>query len=105
MSEQDFVKRVIAKYGPTLDLEARPDELIDIIRSARLDEPGDGGAPPGGAPTPPPPPPPPPPGPTSVQPDVLRLEDVMAEVLRLSRQVTKSARDIKAIKGQLGVDG
>lgn len=91
----EIVKRVIAKYGPVLDLQQRPQDLIDILRSFRFDD-SDGGLPPGGTP-----PPPPPPGPDSFHGGGVRLEDVMAEVLKLSRQVDQNSNDLKMIRGQL----
>jgi hypothetical protein len=97
-SEEEFVRAVRAKFGPTLDLENRPQDLIDILRSARLeiDDP-DGGLLPGGAP------PPPPPTPTSFQVESVRLEEVMRVMLDMSRQLDKNRKDVKAIKEHLGL--
>lgn len=95
--EEERVKRVIAKFGPVLDLRNRPQDLIDIIRTFQIDPVADDGGLPGGVP------PQPPPGPTSMQPGLERMDEVMAELLRVSRQVNKSAQDIAAIKGQLGL--
>lgn len=93
MDQDELIKRVIAKFGPTLDLEKRPQDLIDILRTIRLDDP-DGGLPPGGVPEPPP-------GPTSAQVSEVVLDDVMAEVLRLSRAVAKTSKDVAKIKKQI----
>ncbi len=95
MAEEDVVKRVIAKFGPTLDLQNRPQDLIDILRSVRLDDP-DGGLPPGGVPEPPP-------GPTSMQVSEVVLDDVMAEVLRLSQAVSKVSRDVSKLRKARGL--
>ncbi|GAA1960001.1 hypothetical protein [Microbacterium deminutum] len=97
MADEDVVKRVIAKFGPTLDLQNRPQDLIDILRTVRLDDP-DGGLPPGGVPEPPP-------GPTSFDRSEVRLDDVMAEVLRLSRTVSKTAKDVKKLRTQIEASG
>jgi hypothetical protein len=97
MADDDVVKRVIAKYGPTLDLQNRPQDLIDILRTIHLDDP-DGGLP-GGVP------PSPPPGPTSFDKSEVRLDDVMAEVLRLSRTVSKTQKDVKKLRAQLAAPG
>jgi hypothetical protein len=92
----EIVKRVIAKYGPVLDLQQRPQDFIDILRSFRF-EGENGGLPPGGTP-----PPPPPPGPDSFGGGGVRLEDVMAEVLKLARQIDQNSNDLQAIRSQLG---
>ncbi len=92
--DEDLIKNVIAKYGTTLDLQKRPHELIDVLRNFKFDDSPDGGSLPGGVPEPPP-------GPTSMQFENVRLEEVMAQILQLSRDVAKSAKDIKKIKGRL----
>ena len=91
-SDDETIKRVIAKYGTTLDLVKRPHELIDILRNNRFDDP-DGGLPPGGVPEPP--------GPSSSQGDDVKLVEVMSEVLKLSQKVSKSSKDIKAIRARI----
>lgn len=95
-SDDDIVQRAIAKFGPVLDLRANPQALIDIVRAARVSEPDDGGLPPGGVPEPPPPP-----GPTSMQVGEATLDDVMAEVLRLSRRLTEATNEIAQLRDRL----
>lgn len=82
--EDEIIGFVKERFGPILDLNERPRELIDIIRRFAGDlfnaDVPDGGLPPGGTP------PSPPPGPTS------RIahptnEDLMKEILKLSSQV------------------
>ena len=102
-----MVKMVIKKYGPVLDLRKNPETLIDILRASRLVTDNDGqpcgGTPPpppkdagspGGAPKPPPPEPSPP-GPSKVS-GMIDHRDVLKAVLTL-------ARDVDAIKKQLGI--
>ncbi|WP_175558606.1 hypothetical protein [Arthrobacter sp. ok362] len=99
--EEELVKRVIAKYGPVLDLDNRPQELIDIIRTFQFETELDDGGSPGGVP--PQPPPPPPPGPTSFEGESARLDEIMRAVLDIARRISKSNKDIKAIRGHLGI--
>lgn len=94
-SEDEIVQRAIAKFGPVLDLHANPQALIDIVRAARVSEPGDGGSPPGGTPKPPP-------GPTSMHVGEATLDDVMAEVLRLSRRLGEATKEIAQLRDRLG---
>ena len=92
-NEKRIVQQVIKRYGAVIDLKARPDILIDILRQFRLeDDDGDGGLPPGGAP------PPPPPSPDGFR-EVLRLEDVMRELLKVSRAVAKINQHLGARQG------
>jgi hypothetical protein len=72
---------VIATYGPVINLAERPETLIEILRRYVLDDP-DGGLP-GGTP---PPPPPPPPDPCRVLEEVT-LNEVMRQLLKVSRDV------------------
>ena len=78
MDEKKIVRQIIQKHGAVIDLNAKPEAMIEILRRFRFEE-DDGGAP-GGAP------PSPPPGPTSFQ-DRVTNEDLMRVVLQLSRQV------------------
>ena len=96
-TDDEIVERAIAKFGPVLDLRADPQALLDIVRTAHLSDP-DGGLAPGGAPVPPPPPP----GPTSLQVDEARLDDVMAEVLKISRRLADATREIAELRKRLG---
>ena len=96
-SDEEVVQRAIARFGPVLDLRTNPQALIDIVRASRVSEPGDGGLPPGGVPEPPPPP-----GPTSMQVGEATLDDVMAEVLRLSRRLTEATNEIAQLRDRLG---
>lgn len=93
-TDDELIKNVIAKFGPTLDLVNRPHELIDIVRNARFDDPDGGTNPCAGTP------PPPPPGPTSMQFEDIRLADVLKEVLRLSKAVDKNTKAIKTLRKQ-----
>lgn len=79
-----LVSKIIARYGEVINLRESPEVIIDVIRTFRwqLDA-GDGGAPPGGAP----PAPPPSPGPAAGG-ALITLEDVMREVLKLSKQLS-----------------
>lgn len=99
MPEKDdaLVRQVIAKYGPTLDLVNRPQELIEIIRNIQFDDQDGGLNPCAGAP-----PAPPPPGPTSLQLDETHLVDVMKEVFALSKAVEQNTKQLRAIRKQLG---
>lgn len=92
-TDDELLKSVIAKYGPTLDLVNRPHELIDIVRNVRFDDPDGGTNPCAGTP-----PPPPPPGPTSLQFEELQLADVLKEVLKLSKAVDKNTKELKALR-------
>lgn len=107
MLDDELVKRVIAKYGPILDLEKRPQDLVDILRSIGLAADMDGGSAPGGVPEPPPVPEPPvpepPPGPSSFQAGAIRLDDLMTQVLELTRQVAKNSKDLKKIRSKLDI--
>lgn len=88
--EDDIIMLVRDRYGSVIDLEERPEILIEIIQRFGADDP-DGGLPPGGTPNPPP-------GPTSMQqgPD---LGDLMKEILKISRQVTLLSERLGAAEG------
>ncbi|GAS86274.1 hypothetical protein [Mycolicibacterium brisbanense] len=77
-SEQHVIDHVIATYGPIINLAERPETLIEIMRRYVLDD-LDGGLP-GGTP------PPPPPDPCKVLEEVT-LNEVMRQLLKLSRDV------------------
>lgn len=76
--DQALVRRIIKRHGAVIDLERNPQVIIDILRvfGAR-----DGGLPPGGVPDPPP-------GPTSRQ-DLVTMDDVMKQLLKVSRDVAR----------------
>jgi hypothetical protein len=105
-NEQRIVRQIIKEHGPVIDLKANPELFIEIVRkhasdiadirqeslpggvgpvgpASRFDAP-DGGAKPGGVG---------PVGPSSLQ-SGPRIEDVMKEVLKLQRQVTKLTKQI-----------
>jgi len=88
--EKRIVRDIKKQYGAVIDLDRSPLVVIEIIRRFAFEVASglDGGAPPGGAP------PGPPPGP-SVMGGTVTLDEVMREVLKLSRQVAQ-------IKKQLG---
>jgi len=85
-----LIARIIKRHGPVIDLRQTPSVIIDIIRRFADDIP-DGGTPCGGTP------PSPPPGPTSFQ-DRVSNEDIMKQLLRLSRAV--GALQTKKAKGR-----
>lgn len=121
LDEERLIHNAIAKYGPTLDLRNNPQALIDIVRSAQLDfgpvsgAPNpDAGSPPqpspspiGGTPRPAPEPDdggtPPPAGPVEMPAMGATLDDVMAEVLRISRRVDESTEGIVRLRTHLGI--
>ncbi|MCW2651020.1 MAG: hypothetical protein JWR32_1996 [Mycobacterium sp.] len=82
--EDRIVRQIIKEYGPQLDLRANPEVFIEIMRKYAMDLAEDGGLPPGGVG---------PVGPVAkeVGPG---LEDVLKEIQKLQRQVTKLAKQI-----------
>ena len=86
--DETIVKQIIRRYGKVIDLEKQPELIIDIIRQfgPQLDD--DGGLP-GGVP------PSPPPGPTSFQPGDPTIREVLKEVLKVSREVTKIRKQLE----------
>ena len=78
-SEKQVIDHVIATYGAVIDLTERPEALIAIIRRYALDDDPDGGSLPGGTP-------PAPPDPCMVLEEVT-LNEVMRQLLKLSRDV------------------
>ena len=85
MKEEALVKAIIKRHGEVINLKDDPSVMIEILRrfSLTLD---DGGAP-GGAP------PAPPPGPTSHQGEVSN-EELMKEVLKLSRSIAQLKKQL-----------
>lgn len=88
--EDEIIVFVRERYGSVIDIDERPETLIDIIRRFGADDP-DGGLPPGGAPNPPP-------GPTSMQ-QGPNLGDLMKEILKISRQISMLEERIGAQGG------
>lgn len=82
-NEKAIVGQIIKRYGAVIDLRKNPEVIIDIIRRFA----DDGGLPPGGTP-------PTPPGPTSAQ-DKVTNADIMKEVLKLSRAVSKISSQLR----------
>ena len=92
-SDDEIIERAVARFGPVIDLRTNPQDFIDVVRAVAVDlTPNDGGTP-GGAP--------PPPGPTSMQSSEATLDDVMAEVLNLSRRLTDATGEIAELRGRL----
>ena len=88
--EERVIREIIKTYGARLDLEANPHTFLEIIRKYALDLSGlvaspDGGLPPGGVG---------PVGPTSVQLGP-GLDDLMKEILKLQRQLSKIAKQLE----------
>ena len=87
MSKREMlvVQQVIKAHGTSLDLEAQPELLVEIVRKWGFDlmeEIPDAGVRPGGV------------GPTSLEAGP-GLEDVLKEVIALRRQVDKLGRQIE----------
>lgn len=92
-NEDRIVKQVIKRYGAVIDLKKTPFVLIEILREhGRLFQDPDGGLPPGGVP----PPPEPPPGPQDRP--IIDNSEILKQILTLSRDLSKLASDVKAIK-------
>ncbi len=86
--ENRVVQQVVKAHGPTLDLEAQPEVLVEIVRKWAFDlieEVPDAGVSPGGVG---------PVGPTSLEAGP-GLEDVLREVISLQRQVDKLSRRLE----------
>ena len=85
-----IIKQIIKRHGDVINLKQSPQTIIDIIRTFGPILEDDGGLP-GGVP------PPPPPGPSSFQISVT-LDEVMREILKLSRSVTQIRQQLGAKK-------
>lgn len=86
--ENRVIQQVIKAHGTTLDLEAQPELLVEIVRKWGFDlqeEVPDAGVSPGGVG---------PVGPTSLEAGP-GLEDVLKEVIALRRQVDKLGRQLE----------
>lgn len=92
-SDDEIIERAIARFGPVIDLRTNAQDFIDVVRATAVDVSPDGGLPPGGTP--------PPPGPTSMQVSEATLDDVMAEVLNLSRRLTEATKEISDLRRRL----
>lgn len=83
--ENRVIQQVIKSHGKTLDLEANPAALVEIVRKwgfDLLEEIPDAGVRPGGV------------GPTSLEAGP-GLEDIMKAVVTLQRQVDKIGRQLE----------
>lgn len=83
--ENRVIQQVVKAHGPTLDLEAQPELLVEIVRKwgfDLLEEIPDAGVRPGGV------------GPTSLE-SGPGLEDVLKEIIALRRQIDKLSRQIQ----------
>lgn len=86
--ENRVVQQVVKAHGPTLDLEAHPEVLVEIIRKwgfDLLEAVPDAGVSPGGVG---------PVGPTSLE-GRPGLEEVLKAVISLQRQVDKISRQLE----------
>jgi hypothetical protein len=79
ISEEKFIDRIIADYGPVIDLRERPQAIIEIIRKFHdVAAVPDGGLPPGGVGPP-----------TSVQGDEPTNAELMRKLLDIQRTLSK----------------
>lgn len=83
--ERRVVQQIIREHGPTLDLIAHPEALVEIIRKWAFDlvEASDGGLPPGGVG---------PVNPPTSHVEGPQLEDVLKAILAVGRKVDKISR-------------
>lgn len=88
---QVIIEKVIRTYGPRLDLDTRPELLIEILRSyGPVFYDPDGGSPPGGVgPVPPA---------CIIEAPGISLEEVMKAVLKLSRDVASIKTSVADLK-------
>ena len=83
--ENRVVQQVVKAHGPTLDLQAHPEVLVEIVRKwgfDLLEEIPDAGVRPGGV------------GPTSLE-GGPGLDDVLKAIVSLQRQVDKISRKLE----------
>jgi hypothetical protein len=86
--ENRVIQQIVKAYGPTLDLDAHPEVLVEIVRKWGFDlaeEVPDAGVRPGGVG---------PVGPTSLEAGP-GIEDVLRAVISLQRQVDKISRRLE----------
>ncbi len=87
--QQALIKKIGKKYGSVIDLEAKPEVMIDILRSfGRVFDDPDGGAKPGGVGPPP----------CIVEGGSIALDDLMRTLLKINR-------DVASIKTSIGKRG
>lgn len=86
--QKSLVNKIVKKYGPVLDLKGNPEVMIEILRQFGpiFDDP-DGGSKPGGVGSPPP---------CLVENERILLDDLMAAVLKLTREVAAIKRAVTA---------
>ncbi|MDB5481387.1 MAG: hypothetical protein JWO83_2440 [Caulobacteraceae bacterium] len=87
--QKSLVNKIVKKYGPVIDLKENPEAMIEILRQFGpiFDDP-DGGSKPGGVGSPPP---------CIVEgSERVLLEDLMAAMLKLSREVAAIKRAVTA---------
>jgi hypothetical protein len=84
ISEEEFIDRVIAEYGPVIDMRENPQLIIEIIRKFHdLADVADGGLPRGGVGPP-----------TSVQGDEPTNAEIMRKLLDIQRTVSRIQKDL-----------
>jgi hypothetical protein len=90
VAKQDdkVVRQIIKRHGEVINLRENPAVIIEIIRQFGRVFDEDGGLP-GGVP------PSPPPGPTSIQGSISN-EELMREILKLQRAVSRITKQISA---------
>lgn len=86
--QKSLVNKIAKKYGAVLDLKANPEAMIEILRQFGpiFDDP-DGGSKPGGVGSPPP---------CLVENERVLLDDMMAALLKLTREVAAIKKAVTA---------
>jgi hypothetical protein len=86
--QKSLVNKITKKYGAVLDLEQNPEAMIEILRQFGpiFDDP-DGGSKPGGVGSPPP---------CLVENERVLLDDMMAALLKLTREVAAIKKAVTA---------
>ena len=87
-SEASIVRQIIRRHGEVINLKEHPEVIIDILRRFGSVFGDDGGLPPGGVPEPPP-------GPSSFQ-DLVTNQDLMKQLLKVSRDIAKLRKELAA---------
>src|SRR4051812_40373809 len=102
-NENRIIRDIKKQFGSVIDLDRSPLVMIEILRRFRFDL--DGGSPPGGTPEPQPAPSPPGPGSPTSLPTAVTNEDLMKEILKLSRQLAQIRKQLGLNQeGELGRD-